>query len=181
MLRVTEVLTPFLGLDKIPRHYLEAAADRGTRVHNAIDGMLQGMPPLHIEDDIAGYLKSYEQWTAFPTVFREERYSCEELGITGQIDLIGRGPEGNLWVIDYKTSAKPSCAWSLQVSAYCELAKRQGIIIAGGAILHLKRDGGPPSLIAQPNHWELYKSCLDVYKHFFNKRKDDADSGWDHI
>lgn len=182
MLRVTQVLEPFLGLDKIPAHYLAAAADRGTRVHQVLYGNLIGLPPLHIEDDIAGYLTSYDDWAGYGhAVHLEERYECQELGISGQVDVIAPGPDGGLWVIDYKTSAKPSKAWPLQLSAYRELARRNGIETTGAAVLHLQRDGRPAKWLPQPDAWELYKSCLEAYKYFFIKKGDSDELGWEHI
>jgi hypothetical protein len=41
--RVTEVLSPFSGMDKIPKHIVENAGRRGTLVHTIIEGIVSGL------------------------------------------------------------------------------------------------------------------------------------------
>ena len=41
--RVTEILSPFSGLDKIPKHILDNAARRGTRVHDVCESIVKGL------------------------------------------------------------------------------------------------------------------------------------------
>ena len=41
--RVTEILSPFSGLDRVPKAILKNAADRGTRVHKVCEGIVQGL------------------------------------------------------------------------------------------------------------------------------------------
>lgn len=41
--RVTEILSPFSGLDKVPKDILANAANRGTRVHDVCEGIVKGV------------------------------------------------------------------------------------------------------------------------------------------
>lgn len=41
--RVTEVLSQFSGLDKVPKDILENAARRGTKVHNICEAIVTGI------------------------------------------------------------------------------------------------------------------------------------------
>lgn len=41
--RVTEILSPFSGLDKVPKDILANAARRGTKVHDACESIVKGL------------------------------------------------------------------------------------------------------------------------------------------
>lgn len=40
--RVTEILKPFSGLDRIPKDIVANAARRGTKVHDVCEGIIRG-------------------------------------------------------------------------------------------------------------------------------------------
>lgn len=171
-IRVTDVLAAFSGVDKIPKQILEVAADRGTRAHKAIDGMLKNLGSWGIEEDIAPYIASYNEWAVKnpEVIATEERFYDNELGITGQIDLICK-IDGQTWIIDFKTSSKPYAYWELQLSAYKHLAGYAGMKIDRMAALHLCKHGGPCDLIEYQDRFPLFLNCLEVYKYFFKNGK----------
>lgn len=41
--RITEILSPFSGLDKIPKEIVANAARRGTKVHDICEGIVKGI------------------------------------------------------------------------------------------------------------------------------------------
>lgn len=42
-IRVTEALSPFSGLHSIPKHIVENAAKRGTKVHKICESIITGL------------------------------------------------------------------------------------------------------------------------------------------
>ena len=59
MLRVTEVLSDYVDLSMVPPDVLQAAADRGTLVHDICAGILQGFFPPEIPEEAKGYVDSF--------------------------------------------------------------------------------------------------------------------------
>lgn len=86
--------------------------------------------------------------------------------ITGQVDMIIEAPEGAI-ILDLKTSNKPSKTWPLQGAAYAYMARENGFDIKGIHFLHLSKAGMNPMLYVYDDEFEMFKKCLDVYKHFF--------------
>lgn len=41
--RVTAILSPFSGLDKVPKHIVENAGRRGTKVHDICEAIVRGL------------------------------------------------------------------------------------------------------------------------------------------
>ena len=60
--RVTEVLAPFSGMDKIPPEILQRASERGTKVHEICDAIISGMGCPEIQDNLQGYIDSFKKW-----------------------------------------------------------------------------------------------------------------------
>ena len=100
----------------------------------------------------------------------EERFYCDELKITGKVDLIIDSPMGAI-IIDYKTSYKPSKTWPIQGSAYAYLARKAGYSIAGIQFVHLNKHGMKPDLYDYPDKFDVFRKCLDVYDYFFRSTR----------
>jgi hypothetical protein len=98
-------------------------------------------------------------------ISQEQRYFCDVLLISGQIDLIVE-IHGEIVIVDYKTSYKPSKTWILQGSAYAYLARLAGHDIKKMIFLHLQRDGSPPVPYTYTEDFETYKKCLECYRYF---------------
>ncbi len=171
-LRVTEILGPFSGLDKIDKNVLQHAADRGSKVHKVCEGIISGLGEWETDQEITGYVESFKKWwaTGQKVIAMEKRFCCSELMITGQIDLILEYPEGII-ILDIKTPMKPSKTWPLQGSAYAYLARKEGFNIKGIQFLQLDKYGFYPKIHAYEEDFDLFKKCLDVFNYFF-KRKD---------
>ena len=168
--RVTEILYPYSGLQSIPPAILANAANRGTKVHNICESIMKGLGDWGVDEETKPYVDSFNKWWSLghKVLSIEQRFFCSELMITGQVDMIVETENGAV-ILDLKTSSKPSKTWPLQGSAYAYMAKQAGYDIKGIHFLHLSKTGGDPHLYVYDDNFELFKKCLDIYKHFFEK------------
>jgi hypothetical protein len=168
--RVTSILYPFSGLEKIDAEIVARAADRGTKVHKICEGIIQGFGELDVDDETRPYVESFKQWweKGQEVIAIEERFWDDELHITGQLDLIIKTSEG-LAIVDLKTSSKPSPTWEAQGSAYAYLAKKAGYDIQKIYFLHLLRTGKEARIYEYPIDDSFFFAIYRVWKHFFQK------------
>lgn len=166
--RVTEVLRPFSGLDKIPEAILKNAAERGSRVHEICDAIIEGIGyPEIIETEIEGYINSFMQWYPKDFVDKPERFFCDKHMITGECDAMYK-EGGKLVLVDFKTPQKKSLSWPLQLSAYKYLAEQSGYDVDYIEVVRLKKDGKAPEVIRYEDTKELFFRCLSVYRYFYS-------------
>jgi hypothetical protein len=170
--RVTEILYPFSGLSSIPEHIIRHAAERGTKVHNICESIMQGMGEWGADEETQPYVDSFNKWwlLGHKVVCIEERFYDDELMITGQVDMIIDTEDG-LSIVDLKTSSKESKTWELQGAAYAYMARKAGYDIKKIIFLHLNKLGGEPKVITYPDNYELFRKTYDVHKHFFRKSR----------
>jgi hypothetical protein len=173
--RVTTVLNPFSGLDKVDPKVLSHAAERGTKVHKICEGIMAGLGEFGVDDETAGYVESFKKWWGEGryVLSIERRFYCDELQLTGQIDLIYVNGGGECCILDLKTSSRVSPTWRAQGCAYAYLAQTNGIDVHRVQFLHLRRDGRDPTLIEYDPEPEFFAEVFRVYKHFFSKEKYD--------
>jgi CRISPR/Cas system-associated exonuclease Cas4 (RecB family) len=138
--RVTEVLAPFSGMDKIPAQILQRAAERGTKVHEICDAIISGMGCPEIPENLQGYIRSFQQWGYRDFIVKPNRFYCDDLHITGECDAIYQDGKG-LVLVDFKTSVKESKTWVLQGAAYAYLARKSGYDIQRVEFIRLVKDG----------------------------------------
>lgn len=169
-LRVTEILYPFSGLDKIDSEIVAHAADRGTRVHQICEAIVAGIGEFGIDEELSGYVESFKKWwnLGHKLISMEQRFWDDQLHITGQVDLIIDTPDG-VAIVDLKTSSKVSKTWMGQGCAYAYLAKNAGIQVKKILFIHLNKFGKPPKIHEYEIDESFFLSCLKVYKHFFGK------------
>ena len=122
---------------------LNMAASKGTEVHNAIEVYLNyGIED--ISDANRGYFEAFLKWkniytpeisaTEYKVYHKLMRYA----GTCDLICSIGGVPS----LVDYKTTATVSdMTCSIQLEAYLQALKSQGIEISRKIILHLKNNG----------------------------------------
>lgn len=134
-------------MQKIPPGILSHAADRGTKVHKICEAIVSGLGEYGVEEETQGYVESFKKWWAegHEVLLIEKRFWCNELKITGQVDLILKTAEG-LAILDIKTSSKPSKTWKAQGCAYAYLAQKAGYPIKKILFLHLNKDGKSPKI-----------------------------------
>ena len=169
-IRVTKVLYPFSGLEKVNQDIVAYAAERGTKVHKICESIMQGLGEFGVTDELWGYVESFKKWwSQGQTVIEmEKRFWDDDEEVTGQVDLIIQTEEG-LAILDLKTSYKPSKTWPAQGSAYAYLAKKDGYDIKKIYFLHLNKHGKEPKLYEYQVDDSFFLSCLRVYKHFFHE------------
>jgi len=169
--RVTNILYPFSGLEKIPSDVLANAAQRGTKVHNICEGIISGLGELGVDHETKPYVESFKQWweDGHTVVKMEERFYDDELKLTGQVDLILDTPEG-LAVVDLKTSRSPGKTWPAQGSAYGYLARKAGYDIKKIYFVHLLRTGKLARVIEYPADDSFFLSIFRVWKHFYEPK-----------
>lgn len=168
--RVTNVLYPFSGLEKIDADVVAHAAERGTKVHQICEGIMQDLGEIGTDEETWGYVQSFKRWweKGHDVIIMEKRFYDDELEITGQVDLILNTPDG-LVIVDLKTSSKPSKTWPAQGSAYAYLAKREGYDIQKIQFLHLNKHGKEPKIYEYPVDDGFFLSILRVWKHFYQE------------
>ena len=126
-----------------PLWQLEAAADRGTKVHAATE-TLDATGQAQIQEDYLPYLKAYASF------LREHEVSWEltehsmwhpEHRYAGTLDRCGM-VDGKRTLVDFKTTYtvhKPLCSASLNL--YRMMLEAYGMPVEQLMILHLKKDG----------------------------------------
>ena len=174
--RVTNVISPFTGIEFIPEHILSNAAGRGTLTHACIEGILQGFEDVDVVPEVQPYLQSFKSfWEESSYTFEggrlilERRLFCDEKMITGQVDLIIEMEDKTI-LIDWKTSSRPQKSWALQGAAYKYLAEINGFEnVESILFVRLKKDGKPPVLTRHTTHdedIETFFKCLELYRWF---------------
>lgn len=176
--RVTEIIKPYTQYDKIPRQILENAASRGTTVHAICAGIAQGawVPDEMIDEGLKGYVASFKAWSsryAQKYIIVEKRFTDYELGYTGQLDFVVLAHDGDLWLVDIKTSARHQKHYCIQMAAYAKLLERNHIQISGAMLVYLSKDGDEPkvhTLSDMCEETEVFFSALTCWK-YFNEKK----------
>lgn len=166
--RVTSVLYPFSGLDRINPDVVAYAADRGTRVHKTCEAIIEGLGEIGVDDETRGYIESFKLWweKGHDVVAMEKRFWCDDLQLTGQVDLILNTPDG-MAIVDLKTSSRPSTTWPAQGSAYAYLARKEGFPIKKVYFLHLNKVGREPRIYEYPVDDSFFLAIYRTWQHFF--------------
>ncbi len=168
--RITNILYPFSGLEKIDPSIVSHAAERGTKVHKICEGIIGGLGEFGIDQETEPYVESFKKWweKGHDVVEMEKRFWDKKLKITGQVDLILRTEDG-LVIADLKTSSKPSSTWKAQGCGYAYLAKKHGYNIQKILFIHLLRTGKEAKIYEYPVDDGFFLSILRVWEHFFKK------------
>lgn len=167
-LRVTNILYPFSGLDKVDTEIVANAAKRGSLVHKICEGIVTGLGEFGITEETKGYVESFKSWwgQGHEVIACEERFYDDENQFTGQVDsILKKGNE--LFVVDYKTSSKPSKTWPAQGSAYGYLARKAGFDVKKTLFIHLNKHGNDAKIYEYPIDESLFFACFRVFKHFY--------------
>lgn len=109
------------------------AAEFGTRIHKAIEGLETGEP---LEEELRPYLESYAKWRhneVESVLCNEKTLVSKRLGFAGTVDMIAIVKGLGFCIIDFKTQGVKKKAafypdWCYQLSAYSQMAFENGII-----------------------------------------------------
>lgn len=174
-LRVTDILSPFSGLSKIDPVVLQNAANRGTLVHEIIEGIEQGFVKEDVPEIAVGYIDSYEKWAVDKEFIKQpKRFYDSEMMITGLVDAIYKDGE-DLVLVDYKTPARESKTWAIQGSAYACLCKRNGYLISRIEFVKLDKTGKAPKVYTYLEDMDMFLKILDCYRYFFKEENKETD------
>ena len=126
-------------------YIVKKAADEGTQVHEMIESYLNGKElnflqngtPMYNPDIWQMFLKFVDFWEEYkPTLLETEVHLfSDKLKVAGTCDLVCE-IEGELWIVDFKTSNSIQTTYELQTAIYSECyeecfgkkADRQGIL-----------------------------------------------------
>lgn len=169
---VTTVMKPlnnalYGGVDE---EILNAAARRGTAIHNSIENYLKyGIED--IEPEYSGYFLAFLKWFTKEKpkpLGMECRIYHKYLRYAGTADLpcvIG----GKKICIDYKTSSQVNkMLTGVQLEAYAKAFQSHGFTFDEKQILHLRNDGNYEVVRYDkfdPESWEVFNACMTVQRH----------------
>lgn len=164
------------GRAKLNPYVIDAAARRGTLVHEFTELLDYGVEPEDMEMplDIAPYILAYQrflrdykpQWTAI-----EKQVFDEQIGLAGTLDRKGI-LEGYPCILDIKTSSAPTrelkIAWVTQLSGYRLLQKNAAL---ERYILQLRGNGTYRLFNARDLEQQyrfdglrLFRQCLEIHR-----------------
>ena len=127
---------------EVPAHILENAADRGTRVHEAIE-MMAKFGWMEADTDIMPYMLAYQEWKKehnFKIVASEYRLYHRTRLYAGTADVLFMDGD-DLCLMDIKTSKTIlEGLTAAQLYGYSEALKSHRLMVKRAYILHLKSD-----------------------------------------
>lgn len=175
---VTTIMKPlsqslYGGIDEA---VLNAAAARGTAVHNAIENYtLFGIADLAPE--YSGYLDAYIAWRneySPEPLANECKVYHKILRYAGTSDMLAV-IDGKLILIDFKTSSSVNkMLTGVQLEAYAKAYESHGLKVDGKAILHLKKNGKFSWVYYGRNDsasWDVFGALLTVFNHIEKYKK----------
>jgi hypothetical protein len=172
---VTEVLSPFADFSKIPPAVLEAAATRGTAVHDICANIARGLLVMNVPSETAGYVASYQRWFDLmvdEVLMVEMRLVDTALGYHGEEDLIVRSKAQEIILVDLKTPVNLIMSWRIQLAGYRNLAVKEGITPDRVGSLRLDPDGGIAKMKYYDNSltdFNYFLQALNLYRLFNTK------------
>lgn len=152
---------------------LQAAAERGTAVHEACAMHAQGMWSFVTPPAIVGYVDSFRRWfdkIVGEVLLVEERLFDEANGYCGQIDLLVSTKGGELWLVDLKSPVTLSKSWRVQIASYKNLVEINGHKLDRAGSLRLRKDGGIPAMDwyegSAAQDFNIFLSALNCFRFF---------------
>jgi len=163
-------------------HIVRKASEEGTQVHNMIENYLNGKEltfldeydnPRYNPDVWQMFIKFVDWWEEYkPTLIEAEVHLfSDKYKVAGTCDLVCE-LNGELWVIDFKTSNHLQTTYDLQTAVYAQCFEECfGKKVDRTGILWLKSSKrGPAKGKMQGKGWEMYESSrskeenLDIFQ-----------------
>ena len=150
-------------------HIVKKASAEGTQVHEMIESYLNGEELKFLEYGIPIYptfvwqmfLRFVDFWEEYkPTLIEAEVHLfSDKLKIAGTCDMVCE-INGELWVIDFKTSNHLQTTYDLQTAIYTQCFEEcYGKKVNRSGVLWLKSSKrGPKNGAIQGKGWEMYES-----------------------
>lgn len=156
---------------------LDRAADRGSKVHKAIESIIR-YGDCEISDDFAPYVQAFIKWFKDRKIKKddildiEKAYAHDKLLYAGTMDLVVK-IDGVVTLVDYKTScAAQKRLWGASENGYRILRDHNhpDTPIQRILILHLKNDGTYKE-IDLPIDDSAFMACLTLHNLMKSTRK----------
>lgn len=171
---VTDIIDVFQKFS-IPKKKLEEAADRGSRVHEAITAKMSD--EFYVEsEDTEKYIEAFANFSYkynFEKVLVKKRFFDEKLMITGEIDCLLKF-EGDPYptIVDFKTSRSENAPmWTLQGTFYKYLCDMNGIQTMN--TFKFLQLGGSYGMFFVRDYkytdegWDVCQAALRAHKYFY--------------
>ena len=165
---VSEILKPIHDkiYGKINSKILNKAAERGTKIHRAIEFMSK-YKLSKFDGEISGYLESYKKFRSdYPTwelLHSEYRTYHKSLLYGMTVDEVYKTQKG-IVLLDLKTTSETYLnTWSVQLSAYKSGYESQNEKVIKTYILKLNKDG-EYQLFKLNDKFSVFLSCLEIYR-----------------
>lgn len=109
------------------KEFLNKAGDIGTRLHNAVDSFFcTGKIPA-LDDDIQTPFQNFMSWfnkNEYKVILADTILASKQYRYGGRMDALLEDKEGNLIIVDFKTSSSiSSIEYKLQLAAYRQALK----------------------------------------------------------
>lgn len=164
---VTEIIKPLQDFGSVPAFILERKAWIGTVVHATTELYDRG-ELAEYDPEIEGYL---EAWRKFTTDYQPEWTGIEmrvhhpRFGYAGTIDRFGF-INGELTVVDLKTSAQLYPEVAIQLAGYAMAAPREDAVIPDRMAVRLTADGDyeTESYPDERGDCDVFLNCLAIYR-----------------
>jgi len=169
---VTTIMKPLSRsyYDGVSEEMLNNAANRGQIVHNAIE-VWNDFQIEDIPSELCGYFTAYKDWFEKnnPVLKASEmRMYHPLLRYAGTCDQLCE-INGELVLIDYKTSSNViDMMYGVQLEAYSQMLKAEGINVDKKLVLHLKKDGTYKEHwypAKDPERWRVFNALLLIYNY----------------
>tara|TARA_Y100000310_G_scaffold344943_1_gene460661 strand:- start:4428 stop:5186 length:759 start_codon:yes stop_codon:yes gene_type:complete len=128
------------------RREVDVAADKGTSIHALIEEVIKGVlipviPPEY-QQPIANFVLWYNNSNIATLEFSEVMVYSAKYRYAGTVDAVGRTKDGQLILLDWKTSNGLYKETALQLAAYCQAyCEMNGILHPDEVILTAVRIG----------------------------------------
>jgi hypothetical protein len=146
-LHISNIVKRFVSYSSVPDDVLKNAADRGTRVHEAIDLYIKtGIEDHMLQEQDKPYFESWRKWyegevftgTTKEILHGETRLYDEKRKLTGEFDGIWKR-NNEMMLIDWKTSAvHNNLAWCMQGTGYLQLVNMNKFCECSNSVCFLK-------------------------------------------
>ena len=181
--RVTEILSSMMHSDALMywanslgfkhikyRTALNAAANTGTKAHNAIERFLNGKAKEEDYSNISfcAFLEWYKLVTSngntFEVVDMEQKLACKWFG--GTYDLLVK-INGRLFLVDLKTSNHVTEKYFMQLAAYVYMLALKSVYVEGVIVLQLSKEVSEFNEyildFSYPNHFVFMENCTRAF------------------
>lgn len=124
--------------DRQPDKLKDAAADLGTRVHDAIDAYILGKEPVLDDESVVGFT-NFIEWMGkekIRIISGDIPVASPEWGFGGRLDSVGVNDKDEVIILDWKTSNALRSEYPLQVAAYAiAFEEMYGLKVSGAKVV----------------------------------------------